>query len=126
MEPIHVQNVNIANIVTVIIQHSIVANVVQMNLKKDLLPVRTGISTACGTRLKMKCHKLMENTKNEHYPQIPCLVYGKLSTGTGYGVRYWNITEQCWDDEECDDYECSKDAIEEWAYLDDLIPNKKQ
>lgn len=46
-----------------IIQHSIVANVVQMNLKKDLLPVRTGISTACGTRLKMKCHKLMENTK---------------------------------------------------------------
>lgn len=64
--------------------------------------------------------------ENEHYPQIPCLVYGKLSTGTGYGVRYWNITEQCWDDEECDDYECSKDAIEEWAYLDDLIPNKKQ
>jgi len=32
MGPIHVQNVNIANIVTVIIQHSIVANVVQMNL----------------------------------------------------------------------------------------------
>ena len=64
--------------------------------------------------------------KNEHYPQIPCLVYGKLSTGTGYGVRYWNVTEQCWDDEECDDYECSKDAIEKWAYLDDLIPNKKQ
>lgn len=59
--------------------------------------------------------------KNEHYPQIPCLVYGKLSTGTGYGVRYWNVTEQCWYDEECDDYECSKDAIEEWAYLDDLI-----
>ena len=44
----NVQNVNIANIVTVIIQHSIVANVVQMNLKKDLLPVRTGESTACG------------------------------------------------------------------------------
>lgn len=64
--------------------------------------------------------------ENEHYPQIPCLVYGELSTGTGYGVRYWNVTEQCWDDEECDDYECSKDAIEEWAYLDDLIPNKKQ
>ena len=45
---IHVQNVNIANIVTVIIQHSIVANVVQMNLKKDLLPVRTGVSIAYG------------------------------------------------------------------------------
>lgn len=41
----------------------------------------------------------------------------KLSTGIGYGVRYWNVTEKCWDDEECDDYECSKDAIEEWACL---------
>lgn len=63
--------------------------------------------------------------EKEHYPQIPCLVYGKLSTGTGYGVRYWNVTEQCWDDEECDDYECSKDAIDEWAYLDDLISTEK-
>ena len=33
------------------------------------------------------------------YPQIPCLVRGMLSTGYGYGVRYWNVTEQCWDDE---------------------------
>lgn len=64
--------------------------------------------------------------KNRVYPQIPCLVYGKLSTGIGYGVRYWNITEKCWDDEECDDYECSKDAIEEWAYLDDLLPDRKE
>ena len=52
-------------------------------------------------------------------------MYGKLSTGTGYGVRYWNVTEQCWDDEECDDYECSKDAIDEWAYLDDLISTEE-
>lgn len=64
--------------------------------------------------------------ENRIYPQIPCLVYGKLSTGIGYGVRYWNITEKCWDDEECDDYECSKDAIEEWAYLDDLLPDRKE
>lgn len=63
--------------------------------------------------------------EKEHYPQIPCLVYGELSTGIGYGVRYWNVTEQCWDDEECDDYECSKDAIEEWAYLDDLMPKNE-
>lgn len=63
--------------------------------------------------------------ENEHYPQIPCLVYGKLSTGTGYGVRYWNVTEQCWDDEECDDYECPKDDIDEWAYLDDLISTEE-
>lgn len=61
--------------------------------------------------------------KNKHYPQIPCIVYGKLSTGIGYGVRYWNVTEQCWDDEECDDYECSKEAVEKWAYLDNLLPD---
>lgn len=60
------------------------------------------------------------------YPQIPCLVRGDLSTGYGYGVRYWNVTEQCWDDEECDDYECDKDKIEEWAYLDDLLPDRKE
>ena len=60
------------------------------------------------------------------YPQIPCLVMGNLSTGYGYGVRYWNIIEQCWDDEECDDYECDKDKIEEWAYLDDLLPERKE
>lgn len=57
------------------------------------------------------------------YPQIPCLVYGHLSTGIGYGIRYWNVTEKCWDDEECDDYECDKNAVEKWCYLDDLIPN---
>ena len=37
--------------------------------------------------------------------------------------RYWNVTVQCWDDEECDDYECDKEAVEEWAYLDDIIWN---
>ena len=56
------------------------------------------------------------------YPEIPCLVRGQLSTGYGYGVRYWNIIEKVWDDEECDDFECNKDDIEEWAYLDDLTP----
>lgn len=60
---------------------------------------------------------------NEAYPQIPCLVKGQLSTGYGYGVRYWNVKCQVWDDEECDDYECGKDAVEEWAYLDDIIGN---
>lgn len=62
--------------------------------------------------------------ENQHYPQIPCLVHGYLATGYGYGVRFWNITEKCWDDEECDDYECDKNAIEEWAYLDDLLPTE--
>lgn len=72
MEPIHVQNVNIANIVTVIIQHSIVANVVQMNLKKDLLPVRTGVSIAYGIvtieRIKRKKQLwLYSKTANPRY-----------------------------------------------------------
>lgn len=60
---------------------------------------------------------------NEVYPQIPCLVKGDLSTGYGYGVRYWNVECQVWDDEECDDYECDKDDVEEWAYLDDIVGN---
>ncbi len=60
---------------------------------------------------------------NEVYPQVPCLVKGHLSTGYGYGVRYWNVKCQVWDDEECDDYECDKEAVEEWAYLDDIIGN---
>ena len=39
---IHAENVTIANIVMVIIQHSIVANVAQMSLKKDLFLVQNG------------------------------------------------------------------------------------
>lgn len=62
---------------------------------------------------------------NDVYPQIPCLVLGHLSTGYGYGVRYWNVEYQVWDDEECDDAECEKDAIEEWCYLDDLTQNEE-
>lgn len=58
-------------------------------------------------------------------PQIPCLVLGHLSTGYGYGVRYWNATYKVWDDEECDDYECGKDSVEKWCYLDDLLPTKE-
>ena len=61
----------------------------------------------------------------QHYPQIPCLVYG-ISEGCGYGIRFWNVTEKCWDDEECDDYYCDKEKIEKWAYLDDLIPEGKE
>lgn len=60
--------------------------------------------------------------KDNVMPQIPCLVLGHLSTGYGYGVRYWNSSYKVWDDEECDDYECSKDNIEKWCYLDDLLP----
>lgn len=62
--------------------------------------------------------------ENKVCPQIPCLVLGHLSTGYGYEVRYWNVAYKVWDDEACDDYECSKDNIEKWCYLDDLLPAK--
>ena len=59
---------------------------------------------------------------NQNYPQIPCLIKDKQ----GYGIRYWNVTEQCWDDEECDDYYCDKEAVTMWAYLDDILPTNKE
>lgn len=64
--------------------------------------------------------------ENEIAPSIPCLVRGYLSTGYGYGVRYWNVSYEVWDDEEADDFECKKDEIEEWCYLDDLLPERKE
>ena len=64
--------------------------------------------------------------ENEIAPSIPCLVLGYLSTGYGYGVRYWNVDCEVWDDEEADDFECKKDKIEKWAYLDDLLPERKE
>lgn len=59
-------------------------------------------------------------------PSIPCLVRGYLSTGYGYGIRYWNVDYEVWDDEQADDYECDKNNIECWAYLDDLLPSGKE
>ncbi len=56
-------------------------------------------------------------------PSIPCLVKGYLSTGYGYGVRYWNVEYEVWDNEDADDYECDADKIEKWAYLDDFLPD---
>ena len=58
--------------------------------------------------------------KNQHYPQIPCLVEGI----NFYGIRYWNVIEQCWDDEECDDYFCDKTEVIRWRYLDSLLEEK--
>lgn len=52
------------------------------------------------------------------YPQIPWLVDGP------FGVRYWNVKEQCWDDEDGDDYFCDKNQITRWRYLDALLDEK--
>ena len=54
--------------------------------------------------------------EHKHYPQIPCLVFYHGM----YGVRFWNCTEECWDDEECDDFYCSKEEVEKWMYIDSL------
>lgn len=77
-------------------------------------------------KTKNEVPKAIGEYANDIYPQIPCLVQGKLSTGEGYGVRYWNVECQVWDDEECDDYECDKDDVEEWAYLDDIVGNMEE
>lgn len=74
--------------------------------------------------MKKEVPQVYGEYENKVAPSIPCLVRGYLSTGYGYGVRYWNVTHQVWDDEECDDFECKMDAIEKWAYLDDLLPIK--
>lgn len=55
--------------------------------------------------------------ENDNYPQIPCLVQEKNGI---YCIRYWNCTEECWDDEEGDDYYCAKDGICRWKYLDPI------
>lgn len=57
------------------------------------------------------------------YPLIPCLVKGQLSTGYGWGVRFWNHEFNCWDNEEADDFECEPNQVEAWCYLDDIINN---
>lgn len=73
--------------------------------------------------MKKEVPQVYGEYENKVAPSIPCLVKGYLSTGYGYGVRYWNVAYEVWDDEQADDYECDKDKIECWAYLDDLLPN---
>ena len=61
--------------------------------------------------------KVFGDYKHQRYPQIPCLVEYKRT----YCVRYWNVTEECWDDEECDDFFCDKEDVTRWMYIDPLI-----
>lgn len=80
------------------------------------LPCRTN----CKIQVKDEWHTPEEEPvpfgkyANERYPQIPCLVDIK---NYGYGIRYWNVKEKCWDDESCDDYYCDMDRIKKWAYI---------
>ena len=58
--------------------------------------------------------------EDDTYPEIPCLV-----EDIGFfGIRYWNVTAQCWDDEDSDDFFCNKEQIVRWRYLDALLNEK--
>ena len=57
--------------------------------------------------------------KETIYPEIPCLC--KVSKFGDYHLLHWNPTDDCWDDEEADDYYCDPNGVSEWAYLDDLL-----
>jgi len=58
--------------------------------------------------------------EKEEYPEIPCLV-----EDLGFfGIRFWNVNEECWDDEEADDFFCEKNRIIRWRYLDALLAEK--
>ena len=125
MENTRVKNVTIVNFATVIILHLIATKiVVRMTSMKVLSMAHNGASTPCGTIKEEP--QVYGEYENEIAPSIPCLVLGYLSTGYGYGVRYWNVDCEVWDDEQADDFECKKDKIEKWAYLDDLLPERKE
>ena len=65
-------------------------------------------------------HVVFGKYKTQHDQQIPCLV-----EYVGFvGIRYWNVTQECWDDEEADDYFCDKDSIIRWKYLDAILDEK--
>ena len=65
-------------------------------------------------------------TKQNDYPQpregrgendeFQCLVYNRGQ----YQMLYWNCYYECWDDEQGDDYECDKDCVEKWEYLEHI------
>lgn len=57
------------------------------------------------------------------YPEVCCLVAGgrMANTPSGIGIRYWNVTEQCWDTEDEDDYDCDEEGYPYWAYADPIL-----
>lgn len=54
------------------------------------------------------------------YPHVPCIVDFGLRTG-GYGIRSYNPTEHCWDDEDEDDFSDNFTDAVRWAYLSDIV-----
>ena len=67
----------------------------------------------------------IEGTSEEgyDYPEVCCLFAGgrMANTPSGIGIRYWNVTEQSWDTEDEDDYDCDKEGYPYWAYADPIL-----
>lgn len=63
---------------------------------------------------------VMYQTGGENYPVIECLVYGKLDTGFGYGIREWSVIDGNFSDADNDDYGFDLSAVERWWYWDEI------
>ena len=70
---------------------------------------------------KDKDYPTMEEQGVNEDPSIQCLVVRK---GFGACVLSWNPYYTCWDDEDGDDYECDKDDVVRWRYIDSLLAEK--
>lgn len=57
-----------------------------------------------------------EKSGKLNYEQIPCLV---IHDGC-ITVLCWNCEDECWDDEEGDDYECDADEVDYYIPLSDI------
>lgn len=98
----HVKNVTIANFVTVIILHLIAKKIaVRMTSMKDSLPARGGESTPCGMmeafHVNLEEYVLFKNGNAAIYRDLRDLSYERL----------WG-------------------KVERFAYLDDLLPERKE
>ena len=55
------------------------------------------------------------------YPTVLCLVYGKLDTGFGYGIREWSVLDENFSTDDGDDYGFDLKDVERWWYWEDIL-----
>lgn len=60
---------------------------------------------------------LWHDAKEEPNDGTECLI----DTPKGVYLCYWNSADECWDDEEKDDYFCGMSLVTRWCYIDDLL-----
>lgn len=77
-------------------------------------------------KLKIEGHTNQEvpqpsdEEKDSIYPTVLCLVYGKLDTGFGYGIREWSVYDQNFSTDDGDDYGFDLSDVERWWYWKDV------